>query len=524
MNREISSQQRMVRCAIYCRKSTDEGLDAEFTSLDAQRESGENYIASQRHEGWVVIPTRYEDGGISGGTLERPALKRLLADIEAGKVDCVVCYKVDRLSRSLLDFSKLMELFDKHQVTFVSVTQAFSTTNSIGRLTLNILLSFAQFEREVIGERIRDKIAMHKQKGMYTGGHPILGYDIDKERHKLIVNPKEAVLVNEIFTMFIEKRSISAVATELNASGVPRKTYVSKRGKTRPLTIWTKATVRHLLTNRTYIGEVTHKDKVYKGEHEAIISRELWDAARALFKGSPAQRSGRTRQKHVALLRGLMKCGHCGCAMVPTYTRKKDGREYRYYVCMTAVRTTYHNCPIGTVPAGEIEEAVRGYLQQLVSAPEIIASTYRHAVTQEREVIEHMQHEHGLQSQHMKDLRRREQELMNDPTPANLTALQDVIADITQTTAAMQRIADEKRRWEAHRITEADVTLALGRLDAIWPELIPAEQATLVQGIVENITIDGTGLQVNLRADGLHSVVSELGRHMVKEGVRELYV
>jgi site-specific DNA recombinase len=520
MNRETAPQQRMIRCAIYSRKSTDEGLDAEFTSLDAQRESGENYIASQRHEGWVAIPTRYEDGGISGGTLERPALKRLIADIGDGKVDCVVCYKVDRLSRSLLDFAKLMELFDTHHVTFVSVTQAFATTSSIGRLTLNILLSFAQFEREVIGERIRDKIAMHKQKGMYTGGHPILGYDIDTVRHKLIVNPQEAILVRQIFAMFDESRSISGVASALNASGIQRKSYVSKRGRNQQFSCWTKAGVRHLLNNRTYIGEVSHRDKVYKGEHEAIISREVWDATQEHFKGTAAQRSGRTRRKHIALLRGLIRCGHCGCAMVPTYTRNKQGREYRYYLCMTAVRATYSDCPIGPVPAGEIEEAVRGYLQQLVSAPEIIAATYRHAVTQEREVLETLQRELDMHAQHMRNLRLREQELLEAPTPEQMAALQDVMLDLEETSAALQRLTRTQQQWESSRISEAEVTVALGRLDTIWPELIPAEQATLVQSMVEGITIDGEGLQISLRADGIHTLVSELGRHVVKEGVR----
>ena len=264
---------RPIRCAIYTRKSTDEGLDSDFNSLDAQREAGESYIASQRNEGWVLLPDRYDDGGFSGGSLERPALQRLLKDIEAGKVDCVVVYKVDRLSRSLMDFSRLVALFDRHKVSFVSVTQHFNTTDSMGRLTLNILLSFAQFEREIIGERIRDKIAAAKRRGKRCGGIPPLGYDLVDG--KLAVNPDEAAGLRGIFARFVKIGSTTLLARELNDRGCTTKSWTTRKGRHRPGLSWNKSRLYRLLHNRTYLGEVTHKGQVYPGEHKAIITSVL---------------------------------------------------------------------------------------------------------------------------------------------------------------------------------------------------------------------------------------------------------
>src|SRR5436305_4807029 len=256
---------RKLRCAVYTRKSSEEGLDQEFNSLDAQRDACESYIASQKAEGWVLVHDRYDDGGISGATLERPALKQLLADIEAGRVDIVVVYKIDRLSRALMDFAKLVEVFERNSVTFVSVTQSFNTTTSMGRLTLNILLSFAQFEREVIGERIRDKFAASRKKGMWMGGFVPLGYEV-KDR-KLVVNEGEAVIVRMIFTLLAKVGKATTCVRSLRDKGVR-----GKRGR-----LIDKGYVYQLFRNRTYIGEAVHKGISYPGEHKAIISKELWD-------------------------------------------------------------------------------------------------------------------------------------------------------------------------------------------------------------------------------------------------------
>lgn len=365
-----------VRCAVYTRKSTDEGLDMEFNSLDAQRESCEAYIASQKSEGWFLVPDRYDDGGFSGGNMERPALKRLMADIEAGKVNVVVVYKIDRLTRSLMDFGKLVEVFERHGVTFVSVTQSFNTTTSMGRLTLNILLSFSQFERELSAERIRDKFAASKRKGMWMGGHPPLGYDV-KER-KLVINPAEAETVRWIFQRFVDSRSATQIVKELAAKGI-----ASKNGNRMD-----RPSVYRLLKNQYFIGEIAHKGEVYAGEHEAIIDRELWDQVHAIMADNNHYNPDRVRVQTPALLKGIIRCRHCDRAMRPTFTRKV-GKLYRYYVCHGADKHGRETCPLRTVAAGEIEAVVVGQMRTMLSAPEMVVKTWRSEEgVDERDVIE----------------------------------------------------------------------------------------------------------------------------------------
>ena len=332
---------RKLRCAVYTRKSSEEGLDQEFNSLDAQREACEAYIASQKPEGWLLVPDRYDDGGFSGGTLERPALKRLLADIEDGRVDVVVVYKIDRLSRSLMDFSKLVEVFDGHAVTFVSITQSFNTTTSMGRLTLNILLSFAQFEREVIGERIRDKFAASRARGMWMGGHPPLGYEV-RDR-KLVVNETEAAMVRMIFERFLRVGSATVLVRELAAEGV-----TTKRGK--PID---KGFLYKLLNNRVYVGEAVHKGVAYPGEHQAIIGRDLWDKVHSIIQQSPRSRAANTRAQTPAMLKGII-FGADGRAMTPTHARK-GGRLYRYYVAAGLLKGDVPPGVVRRLPAAEIE-------------------------------------------------------------------------------------------------------------------------------------------------------------------------
>ncbi len=346
----------------------------EFNSLDAQRESCEAYVASQRAEGWLLVPDRYDDGGFSGATLERPALKRLMADIEAGRVDVVVCYKIDRLSRSLMDFARLVEVFDRQNVTFVSVTQSFNTTTSMGRLTLNVLLSFAQFEREVIGERIRDKFAASRRKGMWMGGHPPLGYDV--QDRKLVVNEIEAEIVRMIFTRFVRIGSATELARALLQEGI--------RGKTgKPID---KGCLYKLLNNRTYIGEAVHKGQSYPGEHRAIIVQDLWDKVHAIMGESPRKRASNTRAQTPALLKGLI-FGPGGSAMSPTHTRK-GGRLYRYYVSQSVLKNGPEACTVRRIPAGEIERAVVDQLRILLATPEIIVRTWAAAREQDGSITE----------------------------------------------------------------------------------------------------------------------------------------
>ena len=361
----LSKVVRKLRAAVYTRKSSEEGLDMEFNSLDAQREACEAYIASQKPEGWVLVPDRYDDGGWSGGNLDRPALKRLLVDIENGQVDVVVVYKIDRLSRSLMDFSKLVEVFDAQTVTFVSVTQSFNTTTSMGRLTLNILLSFAQFEREVTGERIRDKIAASRKKGMWMGGAVPLGYDV-RDR-KLVVNDAEAATVRMMFERFLAVGSATVLSRELTGAGM-----TSKRGK-----LIDKGYLYKVLSRPVYVGDAVYKGTVYPGEHDAIISRELWDKVHSIIQQSPRGRAANTRARTPALLKGLI-FGTDGRAMTPTHARKA-GRLYRYYVAAGLLKG---DVPVGVVrrvPAAEIEAAVVEQVRTLLRAPEIIIATWRAA-------------------------------------------------------------------------------------------------------------------------------------------------
>ena len=363
------------RCAVYTRKSTEEGLEREFNTLDAQRDACMAYVASQRAEGWLLLSDHYDDGGFSGATLERPALRRLLADIERGLVDVIVVYKIDRLSRSLMDFSKLVEVMDAHGVTFVSVTQSFNTTTSMGRLTLNILLSFAQFEREVIGERIRDKFAASRARGMWMGGKVPLGYDVCDR--KLVVNDAEAAVVRRVFEGFADLQS----GTEL-AKALQRENLTSKTGR-----LLNKGDVYKLLNNRTYVGEAAHKEQVYPGEHKAIISRALWDQVHSILQESPRARANKNRNQTPALLKGLI-FGVDGRALSPTHTRRR-GRLYRYYVSQSVLKGDAADSGIvRRVSAAEIESLVMDQVRGLLRQPEIVVGTWLAARAEAPELTE----------------------------------------------------------------------------------------------------------------------------------------
>ena len=313
---------KLIRCAIYTRKSHEEGLEQEFNSLDAQREAAEAYIESQRMQGWRALPDPYDDGGFSGSNMERPGLQRLLADVDAGKVDVIVVYKIDRLSRSLLDFMKMIERFNEKGISFVSVTQHFNTTDPTGRMFLSILITFAQYEREVIAERIRDKVAAAKRRGKYCGGPAILGYDVDRERKKLLVNPEEAPLVQHIFQRFTQLASAKSLAAELNEQGYRTKSWTTKKGKHRSGRPWNTGHIYRLLGNHLYRGEVVHKGKVYPGEHEAIVSKRLWSRVQEVLSENTRAKQTKARTKIISPLQGVVRCGHCDGAMGLTYTQK----------------------------------------------------------------------------------------------------------------------------------------------------------------------------------------------------------
>ncbi|MCP4680068.1 MAG: recombinase family protein [Deltaproteobacteria bacterium] len=332
------------RCAIYTRKSTTHGLDQEFSSLDAQREACEAYIKSQAAQGWKLLETAYDDGGFSGANIKRPAFQRLLEDIEAGKVDVLVVNRLDRLSRSLADFVKIMERFSELDVDFVSVTQNFSTANAIGRLTLNMLMSFAEFEREMISERTREKVAAARRRGQWTGGKAPLGYRIEEK--KLVIDSFEAVVTEEMYTLYLEHRSALTVSRMLNERGRVTKT-------SRP---WTKNAVLHILKNPLYAGIITYGGEHYEGEHEAIIPRNTWQSVQDILK---SQRQKRKIHYHNNdyFLRGLLQCDICGGTFIPASTHK-NGKVYRYYRCMTRDKRGLEGCTAKQLPAESIESFV----------------------------------------------------------------------------------------------------------------------------------------------------------------------
>jgi DNA invertase Pin-like site-specific DNA recombinase len=367
----MSAERRaIIRCAIYTRKSSEEGLEQSFNSLDAQREACQAFVASQRQEGWRALPARYDDGGFSGGNLSRPALKRLLADVEADKVDTIVVYKVDRLTRSLADFAKIVEALDARGVSFVSVTQQFNTTSSMGRLTLNVLLSFAQFEREVTGERIRDKIAASKRKGMWMGGTVSLGYEV-KDR-KLIVNPDEARLVNRLFGLYLELGCVRKLKARLDREGITTKLRTSGVGNQSGGAAYARGALYKILQNRLYLGEIHHRKQHYQGEHEAIVARELWDQVQTMLAKNNQGRKDAVRSKSPGLLAGLLQDAE-GNRFTPSHTLKA-GRRYRYYVCQPKIENSEAEAKAIRLPAHDVERQVTLRLQSFLQSNPTVMS------------------------------------------------------------------------------------------------------------------------------------------------------
>jgi site-specific DNA recombinase len=353
-----------IRCAIYTRKSSEEGLEQSFNSLNAQREACEAYITSQRHEGWHALSTKYDDGGFSGGNIERPGLKLLLEDISAGKVNTVVVYKVDRLTRSLADFAKIIEQFDSQQVSFVSVTQQFNTTTSMGRLTLNVLLSFAQFEREVTGERIRDKIAASKRKGMWMGGIVPLGYDL-KDR-KLLINKREAATVREIFEQYLRLGCVSKLKDYLDRSSIRSKTRTSREGRKSGGQKYSRGALYELLRNHIYVGEISHKGQIHLGEHAAILERELFEKVQHMLTENRQGNLRRKTRNRAALLTGKLYDEN-GVRYIPTHSNKA-GRRYHYYTSQAVIKNRSARVELGRIQARQIERAVTNALISALSS------------------------------------------------------------------------------------------------------------------------------------------------------------
>jgi site-specific DNA recombinase len=474
------------RCAIYTRKSTEEGLEQEFNSLDAQREAGELYIKSQKHEGWECLDTKYDDGGFTGANMERPGLRRLLADISAGKIDCVAVYKVDRLSRSLLDFARIIEVFDRHQVTFVSVTQSFNTASSMGRLTLNVLLSFAQFERDMISERTRDKMRAARRKGRWIGGKPILGYNVVNTN--LVVEPLESLRVQEIFKLYLEIKSTLQVARVLNERGWRMKEWTTKKGKTIGGGEFNKNKVTAVLTNATYIGMIEYEGQLHPGLQEAIIKRDMFDQVQETLKQNSRMKKALNRCKHNALLQGLLRCAACNCGMSHSYT-KKGSTLYRYYVCHRAQKQGWASCPSPSLPADQIENFVIDQIRCVGQDPGVVRDTLAQSRVQTQTTAERLKKEKNAMERAILGHYERLNQAIADG--ANETSFADIQDQIREKEQRVSEIVDEMAAVSSLMIDESDVRDALGRFQEVWAALSPAERAKAIHQIVDSIQYDG---------------------------------
>ena len=493
------------RCAIYTRKSTSAGLERDFNSLDAQRESCELYIAGQGHQGWQLMPARYDDGGFTGANTERPAFRRLLDDVEAGNIDVVVVYKVDRLSRSLLDFAKVMDRFNRAGTAFVSVTQNFSTADAMGRLTLNMLMSFAEFEREMIAERTRDKMTAARRKGKWTGGAVPLGYDVVDRR--LVINELEAVEVREVYSLYEQHRSALAVARLLCKQGRTTKSYKLKDGNMKAGRSWNKDAVLRVLRKAVYAGYVASKGELYEGEHEGIIDRDRYHRVQAMLDARGGSRRGRTRNP-TYLLRGILRCAQCGSAMTPASTRKK-GVEYRYYRCVTRDKSGREACPGRPLPADAIEAFVVERIREATADGALAADVEKRLkvrIRSRRADLKTERRDLPAQIAKLSAEGRLLVEKVGEAKGAAASLLDQRVQDVGSELARCEaRMAEVERALTALDGVEIDgkwVVQALKDFDAVWDVLTVENRARLVHALVHLVEVDEpTGRVMAVLAD-----------------------
>lgn len=481
--------------AIYCRKSAEERSDSEFTSLDAQRLSCEQFAASQAQEGWVVSPERYDDGGFSGSTTERPALQRLLADIDAGKVQVIAVYKIDRLSRSLSDFVGLLQRLEAKLVAFVSVTQHFNTATSLGRLILNILICFAQFERENTIERIRDKVAATKRKGRWCGGVPVLGYDVAPGGRRLLVNEREAEQVREIFALYRKHRTLKATVAQLNARGWTNKSWTTRGGRTVSGCPYSKSSLCHLLKNIVYTGRIRYRGEIIAGEHPPIVDLVTYEAVQLQIANQARTGGAETRTKHHALLRKLMVCGPCGCPMTYCYGRRGP-KVYAYYLCARAREGQSASCPMPSIPAYEIERLVVTEIAAICRDQQLADCVIAEAGTQHDAAVATLRE------------RLQEAELIAEKAAASARKQPDDATAamlVRQADAQVASLQASLRATESEEPRTPEARAALAAFDPVWVQLSPAERARLLKALVEQIAVDGhTGkLAITFRASGI---------------------
>jgi len=511
------TKQKTIRCAIYTRKSVTEGLDQDFNTLDAQREAGEAYVASQKGNGWVCLPDRYDDGGFSGGNLDRPALNRLVDDVTAGHVDVVVVYRADRLSRSLIDFSKLNKIFDRRRVSFVSVTESFDTSTSVGRLMLNMIMTFAQYERELIGDRTSDKMSAARRRGKWTGGCPPLGYDlVDKN---LVVNKDEAPMVREIFSLYTKHRSLQKVIANLDRRGWTTKSWTIRDGRLREGKTFSKTTLSRFLANPVFIGCVSLKGQVYPGEHKGIIRKSTFDRVQSILNENHHGSPNRTRNKYNHLLKGLIRCGACGTAYVPTVT-KKASRAYRYYVCSGAQRNGFKTCPHPSISAHKLEQLIIDQIRVIGKDKKLQAETTK----QVRRATRERRASLGAEE---KSLRSSREKVQTETTgllkalaggQATGPSISNRLSDLEEQAAKLdQRLADVERERQVadqSNLDPNDLASALSLFDPIWDVLFPAEQARIIELLIRQIEYNGKSgkLAVTFHPTGIKALAGEVNR------------
>lgn len=486
------------RCAIYTRKSVEDGLEQEFNSLDAQREAGENYIASQKANGWLCLSERYDDGGWSGGNMKRPALKRLMEDIQRGEIDVVVVYKIDRLSRSLLDFSELQAFLDQHQVSFVAVTQDINTSTSAGRMMLNILMSFAQYERELTVERVKDKIAAAKKRGKFCGGVPMLGYMPNPKTKKLYIVPEEKAVVKAIFERYLTVQSTKTVAHEINQMGFKTKGWISAKGKVHEPHSWDTNTIYRILSSPIYAGYVRHRNQLYEGEHEAIIDRSVWLQVQDIMKSNGNKVATRAKDAVGKPFMGLLKCGCCGATLTPTYTYRR-GKKYMYYFCQRKSKDLSHQCDLRRIPAGELEKLVLHQLSAFLQTPEIIKRT----------LVAVRQHEE-LYRQGLKTSRDMAEKCWFDLRKLAMAGY----PNLEEVQLAREKFEEADEQWKkmSKPLSEEEVIASLRDTSGLWEFLFPAARYELLRLLIGKIVVSPERLQLFIQLEGLRELTAEMAQ------------
>ncbi len=482
-----------LRCAIYTRKSTSEGLGQDFNSLDAQREAAEHYIKAMRHDNWQALETRYDDGGFSGGNVERPALQRLKEDIELGLIDCVVVHRVDRLSRSLMDFTQLLGLFEEKGIGFVSTTQQFNTRDAMGRLTLNILLSFAQFEREMIADRTRDKMSAARKKGKWTGGPPCFGYYVDKERKKLCIEPMEGEKVRTIFKLYLDLKSTYKVAKKLREYQWP---HPRTRRSTKSAG-WTGQYINRLLKNPIYLGKAEYQGELYEGEHEAIIDEETFERVQETISRAPRGRGHGRAQTSKHLLQGLVQCGRCGLTMTPSSTQKKSRKQvFRYYLCRNATDPVEKTCDHPRISAPQIEaivlERMREYCDE-TGVNEELSERVQAELPEEKERAQQQLKKLGARRKALQAQGKKLLEAFGADS-GDSSLVKDRVAEID---VQLQALEQEDTQLQSHLAAleklekQAERTVGVfENFDRAWQGLSIEERRELTQLLVERVEIN----------------------------------